>query len=84
MNPLKMRLVEVTAVVITVASVCLAGGAQQPLRLAQSIPLPMLHDGDFDHFTADLQSNWLFSAAEENSEVLVFNLKTGQLIPYAH
>lgn len=80
MNPLKMHLVEVTAAVITVASVCLVAGAQRLLRLAKSIPLPMLHDGDFDHFTADLQSNRLFSAAEENSKVLVFNLKTGQLI----
>jgi len=40
----------------------------------------MLHDGDFDHFSADVASNRLFSAAEENSKVLVFDLKSGQLI----
>lgn len=58
-----------------------ARAAQKPaLKLIKAVPLPALHDGDFDHFTADLQSNRLFSAAEENSKVLVFNLRTGQLI----
>jgi DNA-binding beta-propeller fold protein YncE len=79
-NNSTMRLLAATAAAITVASVCWAASTQQPLRLTKSIPLPMLHDGDFDHFTVDLQSNRLFSAAEENSKVLVFNLKTGQLI----
>lgn len=51
-----------------------------PLKLAQSTPLPQLKDGDFDHFTVDLAGNRLFSTAEENSEVLVFNLKTNKLI----
>ncbi|MGH9680802.1 MAG: YncE family protein, partial [Candidatus Acidiferrales bacterium] len=57
-----------------------AGAANEPLKLIKSVPLPMLKDGDFDHFTADLASNRLFSAAEENSKVLVFNLKTGELL----
>lgn len=69
-----------TVAAIMMTYVCWAVPKQQPLQLAKSIPLPTLHDGDFDHFTADLQSNRLFSAAEENSKVLVFNLKTGELI----
>jgi DNA-binding beta-propeller fold protein YncE len=51
-----------------------------PLRLAQSTPLPELHDGDFDHLTADVTGNRLFVTAEENSKVLVFDLNTNKLI----
>jgi len=51
-----------------------------PLELAQTISLPDLHDGDFDHFLVDLAGNRLFSTAEENSKVLVFDLKTNKLI----
>lgn len=50
------------------------------LELLQTTPLPELHDGDFDHFTADVAGNRLFSTAEENSKVLVFDLKTNKLI----
>jgi DNA-binding beta-propeller fold protein YncE len=56
--------------------------AQQkaPLELLQSTPLPELHDGDFDHFTVDLEGNRLFATAEENSKVLDFDLKTNKLL----
>lgn len=57
-----------------------AAGGSEPLKLVKTVPLPMLHDGDFDHFTVDLASKRLFSAAEENSKVLVFNLETGELL----
>jgi DNA-binding beta-propeller fold protein YncE len=50
------------------------------LELIGSTPLPQLHDGDFDHFTLDESGNRLFSTAEENSQVLVFDLKTNKLI----
>lgn len=50
------------------------------LQLSQTIPLPDLHDGDFDHFTVDLHGNRLFVAAEENSKVLVFDLRTNKLL----
>ena len=50
------------------------------LELSQSIPLPELHDGDFDHFTVDLNGARLFVAAEENSKVLVFDLRTHELL----
>ena len=51
-----------------------------PAKLAQAIPLPDLHDGDFDHFRLDLAGNRLFATAEENSKVLVFDLKMNKLI----
>ena len=54
--------------------------AQGPLKLAHTTPLPELKDGDFDHFLADIDGNRLFSTAEENSKVLVFDLKTNELI----
>lgn len=66
--------------VATLAGWALAAAGNEPLKLIKSVPLPMLKDGDFDHFTADLASNRLFSAAEENSKVLVFELNSGKLI----
>src|ERR1700758_2313297 len=51
-----------------------------PLKLEHTTPLPELHDGDFDHFLADVEGNRLFVTAEENSKVLVFDLKTNKLI----
>jgi len=51
-----------------------------PLKLSQTTPLPQLKDGDFDHFYPDLAGNRLFATAEENSKVLVFDLKTNKLI----
>src|SRR6202162_5609071 len=54
---------------------------QKPvLELIHTTPLPELKDGDFDHFTADVAGNRLFATAEENSKVLVFDLKTNKLI----
>src|SRR5258707_11677000 len=60
----------------------MGAGAQEkaPLALVQTTPLPDLHDGDFDHLTADVAGNRLFVTAEENSKVLVFDLKTNKLI----
>src|SRR3984893_5005958 len=51
-----------------------------PLKLLQSIPLPDLKDGDFDHFAVDLEGNRLFATAEENAKVEVFDLETNKLI----
>ena len=54
---------------------------QKPvLELIHTTPLPELKDGDFDHFAADVAGNRLFATAEENSKVLVFDLKTNKLI----
>jgi len=57
-----------------------AAAEKEPLKLIKSVPLPALHDGDFDHFTVDLEGKRLFAAAEENSKVLVFELDSGKLL----
>jgi DNA-binding beta-propeller fold protein YncE len=51
-----------------------------PLRLVQTIPLPGLVDGDFDHFVLDVAGQRLFLAAEENSAVEVLDLRTNRLV----
>jgi DNA-binding beta-propeller fold protein YncE len=52
----------------------------EPLKLVQTIPLPGLHDGDFDHFAVDIPGQRLFLAAEENSAVEVIDLRFNKLI----
>src|SRR6202047_5571988 len=51
-----------------------------PLKLSQTIPLPGLKDGDFDHFALDSAGQRLFLAAEENSTIVVIDLRTNKLI----
>jgi DNA-binding beta-propeller fold protein YncE len=70
-------------VILVVAFFALAAGAfaqGKALELSQTIPLPDLHDGDFDHFAVDLHGNRLFVAAEENSKILIFDLRTNKLL----
>jgi DNA-binding beta-propeller fold protein YncE len=57
-------------------------GAQDhvPLKLVATIPLPGLHDGDFDHFTPDVAGHRLFLTAEENEKVVVLDTSTNKLI----
>ena len=66
----------------TILAFAIGASAQEkaPLKLLHATPLPELHDGDFDHLTADVAGNRLFVTAEENSKVLVFDLKTYKLI----
>src|SRR5712692_1696182 len=51
-----------------------------PLKLIQSIPLPGLKEGDFDHFAIDLDGHRLFLTAEANGVVEVFDTQTNKLI----
>lgn len=51
-----------------------------PLKLVQSIPLPGLKEGDFDHFTIDLDGHRLFLTAEANGLVEIFDTRTNKLI----
>ena len=51
-----------------------------PLKLAQTIPLTGLKDGDFDHFALDSAGQRLFLAAEDNSTVVVIDLRTNKVI----
>lgn len=74
----KTRVLILCAVLLALVTAVWA--QQKPaLELLQSTPLPELKDGDFDHFTVDVAGNRLFSTAEENSKVLVFDLKTTKL-----
>jgi DNA-binding beta-propeller fold protein YncE len=68
-----------TSVVLALA-IGVAAQEKAPLKLLHSTPLPELHDGDFDHLTPDAAGNRLFVTAEENSKVLIFDLKTNKLI----
>lgn len=54
--------------------------ADEPLKLVQTIPLPGLHDGDFDHFTLDGPGQRLFLAAEQNSAIEVIDLHINKLV----
>jgi DNA-binding beta-propeller fold protein YncE len=51
-----------------------------PLKLMQTIPLPGLKDGDFDHFAPDVEGHRLFLTAEENGKVEVLDTSTNTLI----
>src|SRR5260370_16904019 len=69
---------------VLMVSVALAIGSQgqekEPLKLIETIPLPGLKDGDFDHFTPDVEGHRLFLTAEANGKVQVFDTNTNKLI----
>lgn len=56
------------------------GQEHAPLKLVQTFKLPADVKGNFDHFAIDLAGNRLFATPEAYKAVLVFDLKTGQLI----
>ena len=56
------------------------GGETPPLKLVQTFKLPADVKGNFDHFAFDLAGNRLFATPEAYKAVLVFDLKTGELI----
>lgn len=51
-----------------------------PLKLLQKMKLPADVKGHFDHFAVDLENNRLFATPEDYKAVLVFDLKSGELI----
>ncbi len=51
-----------------------------PLKLVQTLQLPADVKGNFDHFGVDLKGNRLFATPEDYKAVVVFDLKTGNLI----
>jgi DNA-binding beta-propeller fold protein YncE len=79
---IKLHKLKMTALVaVLLASAIFAWGqTNEPLVLLQTIPLPALHDGDFDHFAVDLPSHRLFLTAEKNAAVEVFDLRTNKLV----
>jgi hypothetical protein len=59
------------------------GAAQSqgaPLRLVQSLAIPLTVKGNFDHFGIDLKRNRLFATPEDSKALLVFNLAEGKLL----
>jgi DNA-binding beta-propeller fold protein YncE len=66
--------------IVILLVVCAHAQVPGPLKLAETIPLPGLKDGDFDHFTLDASGQRLFLAAEENSTIVVIDLRTNKLI----
>ena len=77
MNWFRAMIVFMAALILSITA---SAQGKAPLQLSHSTPLPELHDGDFDHFAVDVEGKRLFSAAEENSKVLVFDLRTNKLI----
>jgi DNA-binding beta-propeller fold protein YncE len=51
-----------------------------PLKLVQTVTLPKVAKGNFDHFAVDLKGDRLFATPEGSKAVLVFELKTGKQI----
>jgi DNA-binding beta-propeller fold protein YncE len=53
---------------------------QEPLRLIQTMALPGVVEGKFDHLAVDIKGNRLFLAARSNKTIEVFDLATGKRI----
>jgi len=66
--------------ILLVAGTSLRAQDAKPLKLVATIPLPGLHDGDFDHFAPDIAGHRLFLTAEENGKVEVLDIKSNTLL----
>jgi DNA-binding beta-propeller fold protein YncE len=69
----------VNLIACVVMAVAASGQNKTPLKLVQTIPLPGLKEGDFDHFAADVAGHRLFLTAEKNGAVQVFDTSTNKL-----
>jgi DNA-binding beta-propeller fold protein YncE len=69
-------------VVALFAALTLSAKAEdhQPLKLVETIPLPGLHDGDFDHFTPDVDGRRLFLTAEANGKVVTIDTSANKVV----
>ena len=54
--------------------------SKEPLKQVATIPLPGLKDGDFDHFTPDLDGHRLFLTDEENNKVDILDTNTNKRV----
>src|ERR1700686_3625817 len=68
------------AAFLVVCAVPARGQDAPPLKLAQTLTLPVDVKGNFDHFGVDLKGNRLFATPEGYKAVLVFELKSGKPI----
>lgn len=76
-----MKRTVVILVVILGLFACISHAEEAaPLKLVGTFKLPADVKGNFDHFAIDLAGNRLFATPEAYKAVLVFDLKTGQLI----
>lgn len=76
-----MKPIQAVAVaVLLVLGSAARGQEKAPLKLVNTIPLPGLKDGDFDHFAPDVEGHRLFLTAEENGKVEVLDTNSNQLI----
>jgi DNA-binding beta-propeller fold protein YncE len=71
----------VTIVLVTLA-VATSSAAQDSaaLKLIDTIPLPAVRDGDFDHFAKDVEGHRLFLTAEANGTVEIFDSTSNKYI----
>jgi DNA-binding beta-propeller fold protein YncE len=74
------RIYIATLVFVAGLGISALGQDHMPLKLVATIPLPGLHDGDFDHFAPDVEGQRLFLTGEENEKVLVLDTSTNKLI----
>jgi DNA-binding beta-propeller fold protein YncE len=79
-DKMKMFLASMVAATIGLFAVTTSAQSKPPLRLLQTIPLPDLKAGDFDHFAVDLPGSRLFLAGEANKAVLVLDIRANKLI----
>ena len=77
---MKRFLAPLAAAMIVFIAVVASAQSKPPLRLVQTIPLPDLKEGDFDHFAIDLAGNRLFLTAEANNAVVVLDTRANKLI----
>jgi DNA-binding beta-propeller fold protein YncE len=76
MNSIRAGIVALTILLCGVAK----ANDDPPMKLVETISLPGLKDGDFDHFALDLAGHRLFLTGEENDKVLIFDTTTNKLI----
>jgi DNA-binding beta-propeller fold protein YncE len=75
----RLRAFFVATIIVLIGASAFAQ-SKPPLRLLQTIPLPDLKPGDFDHFALDLAGNRLFLTGEANNAVLVLDIRANKLI----
>src|ERR1700688_3026662 len=68
------------ATIFVFCAVTVSAQSKPPLRLLQTISLPDLKVGDFDHFAVDLAGNRLFLTGEAAHAVLVMDIRANKLI----
>jgi len=75
-----MRVKYLVLALVSAMAVNAAAQTAAPLKLVATIPLPGLHDGDFDHFAPDVEGHRLFLTGEENEKVLVLDTQANKLV----